>query len=87
MIFHRGQLGEILGVDAGEVKLTHAAAQVYLALFLLKDQHIVGHFADDLPEEPGREDGGAGLLDLRFHRGADARLLVIAGDGEAAVGL
>ena len=85
MILHCGQLWEVLGVDAGEVELTHAAAQVNVPLFLLEHHHVVGHFSNNLSKKPGREDGGAGLLDFRFHGGADARLLVVAGDGEAAV--
>ena len=89
LILHGGQLGKVLGVDAHEVEFTHAAGDVNLQGLFLKEQGVVGHLSDDLAEETGGEDHGTGLGDIGLDGGADAGLLVIAGeeDGAGVLGL
>ena len=84
LVFHVGQLREVLGVDAHEVELTHAAGDVDLQVFLLENDGVVCHLADDLTEKAGGQDHGAGFLDICLNGGTDAGLLVVAGNENVA---
>ena len=89
LVFHGGQLGEVLGIDAHEVELAHAAGDVNLQLLLLENQGVVGHFPNDLAKETGGKDHGTDLRHVGLDGGADAGLLVVAGDehGAGSLGL
>ena len=48
--------------------------------------HVVRQLTDDVGEEAGRENIGAGLLDLRGHRHGDAGLQIVAGQLQIGAG-
>ena len=58
----------------------------HLALVGGEGDHVVGHPADDVAEEPGVEDQLALAGDVGGHLGADAGLQVVAGDDQLRVG-
>ena len=74
LLVHGGQLGELLRVHAQNVELRQAALDVDHIALGGEDYHVVGQLADDLAEQPGGQDQGAGLCHLGGDGGLDAGL-------------
>ena len=85
LVFHCGQLREVLRVDAEQVELAVSTGDVDFQSLLLEQDHVVGQLADDLSKQAGGEDHGTGLGDIGLDGRPDAGLLVIAGEEDGAV--
>ena len=87
IVFHVGQLREVVGAEAQDVEICVAAGDGdHHFVVGFENDHIVGHFADDVAEQAGVEDDGAVLGDVGLEPGADAQLHIVAADGQIAEG-
>lgn len=76
---HVRQIWVVLGVRGRDGEGGDAAADGYLIIVVHGDlDHIVRQLPDDIEEEAGREDIGAGLLNLGGYGDGDAGLQIVA---------
>ena len=87
LIFHRGQLGELLRVGAQDVELTGSTGDVDHIVVGLEGDDVVRQLPDDLAEEPGGQHQGAGFADVGRNNGADAGVQIVAGEPQLLSGL
>ena len=87
ILLHLGQGGELGGIGGQDVEFAHAALDVDGVVLGGEDHHVVGQLADDVPEQAGGEDQGAGLGDLGVQGGTDSGLQVVAGQTQVISGL
>ena len=88
LVFHLGKIRVVGSGEAQDIKIGVAAAEMdHLFVIGGKGDHVVGHPANDITEQPGVEHDITAIGDIGGHPGADAGLHIVAGNGQIVVGM
>ena len=88
LVVHLGHFGVVVGGQTQNLKPRVAAGERDHELFVGgKHDDVIGHFADNVPEQAGAEHDAAALPNIGLQAGADAGLHIVARQGQHVVAL